>query len=160
MCWIRYVKIALVNTIGALVAIIWVPVPQAVAQPLLPEQTKSAVSPLETIKSVNNSLKTTKKVNSLSELYQLRDEIKTELNKVSQRPSLQEVEEPWQYQFHLQQYEKTLKNFRNVEANIIREEKALQSWKQAIAKASKAVEKGKTIQANYQTWQEAENLWL
>lgn len=160
MCWIRYVKIALVNTIGALVAIIWVPVPQAVAQPLLPEQANLAVSPLETLESVNNNLKTTKKVNSLSELYQLRDEIKTELNKVSQRPTLEEVEEPWQYKFHLQQYEKTLKNFRNVEANIIREEKALQSWKQAIAKATKAVEKGKTIQANYQTWQEAENLWL
>ncbi|NET74931.1 protein-arginine deiminase [Okeania hirsuta] len=160
MCWIRYVKIALVNTIGALVAIIWVPVPQAVAQPSLLEQANSAVSPLETLESINNNLKTTRKVNSLSELYQLRDEIKAELNKVSQRPTLQEVEEPWQYQFHLQQYEKTLKNFRNVEANIIREEKALQSWKQAIAKASKAVEKGKTIQANYQTWQEAENLWL
>ena len=57
MGWIQYIKIALVNTVGALVGIIWVPVPQAVAQSSLPEPANSEISALETIKSINKNLK-------------------------------------------------------------------------------------------------------
>ncbi|MGK7922155.1 MAG: protein-arginine deiminase domain-containing protein [Trichodesmium sp.] len=155
----RYVKVALVNAVGALVAIIWVPVPQAVAQPALPEQGNSKVSPLETINSVNN-FKIPEKISSLSELYQVRGQLKTELEKSSKMPTLQEVQEPWQYQFQVRQYEKTLKEYRRLEVKILKEERANESWKQAIKKATKAVAKGKTTEANYQTWEEAENLWL
>ncbi|WP_426546791.1 protein-arginine deiminase domain-containing protein [Dapis sp. BLCC M126] len=160
MRWMRYVKIALVNTVGALVGIIWIPVPQAVAQPSLLKQSNSEVSVLETIKSINNNIKIPKKVSSLPELYQIRDKLQVELDKVSQMPNIQEVREPWQYQFQVRQYEKTLKDFRRVEAKIIKEEKAAQSWKQAMSIATNAVAKGKKTGANYQTWQEAENLWL
>ena len=160
MGWMQYLKIALVNTVGALVAIIWVPLPQAVAQSSLPEPANSEISVLETIKSINNNLKIPKKISSLPELYQIRAQLKVELDKVSQVPTLKEIREPWQYQFQLLQYEKTLKDFRSIEARIIKEEKAVQSWKQALSVATNAVEKGKELQTNYQTWQEAENLWL
>ncbi|MGB3508350.1 MAG: protein-arginine deiminase domain-containing protein [Microcoleaceae cyanobacterium] len=165
--WIRYVKIALVNTLGALVGIIWIPVPQAVAQQSLPDQVKSEVlatnseiSPLETIQPIADDLKTTKTVTSLPELYQLRDRLKVTLKKVSNIPNIQEVTEPWQYQLQLQKYEKLLKNLRGTEAKIIKEENANESWKQAVRLATKAVDKGKTPESTYQTWQEAENLWL
>ena len=160
MGWMQYLKIALVNTVGALVAIIWVPLPQAVAQSSLPEPANSEISVLETIKSINNNLKIPKKISSLPELYQIRAQLKVELDKVSQVPTLKEIREPWQYQFQLLQYEKTLKDFRSIETKIIKEEKAVQSWKQALSIATNAVEKGKELQTNYQTWQEAENLWL
>ena len=160
MGWMRYVKIALVNTVGALVAIIWVPVPQVVAQSSLPEQVNSEISVLETIKLINSNLKIPEKISSLPELYEIRDQLKVELNRVSKMPNLEEVREPWQYEFQLRQYEKTLKDFRSIETKILKEEKAAQSWKQALTIATNAVAKGKKPQANYQTWQEAENLWL
>lgn len=167
MQWIRYVKIALVNTIGALVGIIWIPVPQALAQQSLSEQikldvlaTNSETSPLEIIKPVNDNLKTTKTVNSLPELYQLRDQLKVELNNVSTIPNIKEEAKPWQYKLQLRKYETLLKNLRGVEAKIIQEENAKESWKQAVRLATKAVDKGKTAQPTAQTWQEAENLWL
>lgn len=160
MGWIQYIKIALVNTVGALVGIIWVPVPQAVAQSSLPEPANSEISALETIKSINKNLKIPKTISSLTELYQIKDQLKVELERVSKMPNFKKVREPWQYQFQLQQYEKTLKDFRSIEAKIIKEEKALQSWKQALSIATNAVAKGKKLQANYQTWEEAENLWL
>ncbi|MDJ0557340.1 MAG: protein-arginine deiminase domain-containing protein [Microcoleaceae cyanobacterium MO_207.B10] len=167
--WIRYVKIALVNTLGALVGIIWVPVvPQATAQQLLIEQVKSEVlatnseiSPLETINSIDNyGLQTPKTVSSLPELYQLRDQLKIELKQASEIPEIQATAEPWQYKLQLRKYEKLLKEFRGTEAKIIKEENANESWKQAVKLAIKAVDKGKTPQSTYETWQEAENLWL
>merc|ERR1712117_510123 len=115
MGWMQYLKIALVNTVGALVAIIWVPLPQAVAQSSLPEPANSEISVLETIKSINNNLKIPKKISSLPELYQIRAQLKVELDKVSKVPTLKEIREPWQYQFQLLQYEKTLKDFRSIE---------------------------------------------
>ena len=160
MGWMQHLKVALINTVGALVAIIWVPIPQVVAQSSLPEQANSDISVLETIKSINKNLKIPKKISSLPELYQIRDQLKVKLDRVSKILNLQEVREPWQYQFQLRQYEKTLKDFRSIEVKILKEEKAIQSWKQALSIATNAVAQGKKTQANYQTWQEAENLWL
>ena len=148
MGWMQHLKIALINTVGALVAIIWVPIPQVLAQSSLTEQANSEISVLETIKLINKNLKIPKKISSLLELYQIRDQLKVKLDQVSKMPNPQEVREPWQYQFQLQQYEKTLKDFRSIEAKIIKEEKAVQSWKQALSIATNAVAKGKKLQEN------------
>lgn len=160
MGWMRYVKIALVNTVGALVGIIWIPMPQAVAQSSLLQPESSEVSLLETINLANNSIKIPEQITSLPELYEVKNQLKKELDKVSKMPNFQNKIEPWQYQFQVRQYEKTLKDFRSLEARIIKEEKAVENWKQALSIATNAVAKGKNKQPNYQTWQEAENLWL
>ena len=180
MRWIRYVKVALLNSFGALVGILWLPISDSVAQSLPasleleinspqleypPSETtdfgEQSTSFWETVQFMpgENSATIASKAKSLAELYQMGDRLKTELNEVFKKPAASEAIEPWKYQLQLKQYEHLLKNLRAVEAKILVEQKAAENWERATDLAKIAVEKGKNPYPTTSTWTEAEDFW-
>ena len=172
MGWIRYVKIAMLNSLGVLVGILWVPVDRAVAQPYSPSEldiqfTQTAdfwdsEAPLwETVQSLEgeNLPGAFSRVKTLEELYQLRDRLKIELNQASEPPKTSDYDKPWKYELQLKQYESLLKNLRGVEAQIILEQEAAESWERALELATVAVKKGQNQTPTAESWAEAEDFW-
>lgn len=169
---IQYIKVAMLNSLGVLVGIVWVPVDRAVAQSLpLKEldvqftQTAdfwdSEAPLLETVQSLQgqNLPMAFSQAKSLEELYQLRDRLKIELNQASEPPKTADYDKPWKYELQLKQYESLLKNLREVEARIILERKAAENWERGLELAGVAVKKGKNDTPSAQSWAEAEDFW-
>lgn len=172
MTWTKYIKIAMLNSLGVLVGILWVPVSQAVAQSLPPEEldvqfTQTAdfwdsdaplLEMVQALEGQNQPLAMSE-AKSLEELYQLRDRLKQELNQASEPPKTADFNKPWKYELQLKQYESLLKNLREVEAQIILEQKAAENWQRGLELAGVAVKKGKNPTPTVDTWAEAEDFW-
>lgn len=152
MRWIRYIAVTLVNTFGAVIGILWIPVPQAMAQS-------------STNWRLNSSLETPlfqtspQTLRSLPELYQHRERLKTELKKLSNSPNANLFKEDWRYELLLTQSENLTTQLQAVEAQIIIEEKANQTWKQASNLATQAVASGRVAGRSSLGWQKSQDLW-
>lgn len=169
MGWMRYVAMALMDTLGVVVGIILVPAPPAVAQSapetqdnveygiwesdLLLDEYGASATPAEGLETVRENPQ------SLAELYQLRDRLQAKLDEVSAPPD-PAVTEAWQYELQLQQYESWRKALRQTEARIRTEERASELWRRAGELANQAVEIGKSPTPASEDWREAQQLWL
>ncbi|MFO7141951.1 protein-arginine deiminase [Arthrospira sp. PCC 8006] len=170
MGWMRYIAMALVNTLGVVVGIILVPAPHAVAQ--LAAETEGPVEykiwELETRLSeygrTSSSLDRLETVRenpqSVAQLYELRDRLQAQLDQVSGPPDPLVVQEAWQYELQLQQYQSWRQALRQTESRIRNEEKASQHWKQASQLALEAVEIGKYPNPTVKDWEMAQQLWI
>lgn len=138
MRWIQYVAIALINAVGVVVGIVFVPTPQTLAQPSLH------------LSSVN------KAPHSLSELYKLRDRLKAE-NRPLTPPS--DRIEPWRVEIQRQQSETIQEDLQAVEARILLEESANQTWQQATNFAKQAVAVGRNPRREAATWEQSQIVW-
>jgi len=172
MPWTRHIKIAMLNSLGVLVGILWVPVDRAVAQPYSPEELDvqftqtadfwdSEAPLLEMVQALDgqNQPRAISRAKSLEELYQLRDRLKQELNQASLPPKTADFNKPWKYELQLKQYESLLKNLRGVEAQIVLERKAAENWERALELATVAVKKGQNPAPTTESWAEAEDFW-
>ena len=148
MRWIRYVAIALVNAFGVVVSIVWVAVPHTLAQ-------SSVNSTIQTYQ-LQEAIPTAR---SLPELYKLRDRLKADLNKLTQNSDRTLFPEPWREEIQRQQSENSIQNLQAVEASILIEEKANNTWQQAAKLARQAVEIGRIPNPNAATWKRSQNLW-
>ncbi len=166
MSWMRYVAVALINTVGVVVGIILVPMPQLVlaqSSPNTPEieyridesslydEPSEIVSPEFNI--TPSQLPTPQ---SLEDLYRLRDQLKADLEKVSGSPDVSSLE-AWEYELQLQQYQTRLRALRQTEIRIQREEEAAKLWEQVTQLASLAVATGKETPPD---WETAQNFWV
>jgi protein-arginine deiminase len=130
MGWMRYVAVALINTLGVVVGIIWIPIPQLVlaqSSPNSPEieyridesslydEEPELLSP-EAISTPTEP----STPQSLEDLYRLRDQLLADLEKVSGSPDVSRLE-AWQYELQLQQYQTRLRALRQTETRIRRE---------------------------------------
>lgn len=170
MGWIRYVAVALINTVGTVVGIILVPVPQQALAQSSPDtsgieyqidQQGLTLEGYQQPASESPTLETTQvTVQSLEQLYQLRDRLQTDLKKVSASPDFS-IMEAWEYELQLQQYQVLLQALRKVEARIQVEERADGIWQQAIRQAAEAVAAGKpSAEHTIPDWENAQRQWL
>lgn len=148
MRWIRYVAIALINAVGAVVGVVFVPVAPTLAQP-------SLNSRLETYQLAGVS----QTPRSLPELYKLRDRLKADLNAIAVGSDRTLASEPWRAELQHQQSESILQSLQAVEAHIPIEEKANQTWQQAAGFAQQAVEVGHNPRHDDATWERAQAFW-
>lgn len=168
MGWMRYVAVALINTLGVVVGIIWIPIPQLVlaqSSPNSPEieyridesslydEEPELLSP-EAISTPTEP----STPQSLEDLYRLRDQLLADLEKVSGSPDVSRLE-AWQYELQLQQYQTQLRALRQTETRIRREEQAIQIWEQATQLATEAVAAG-TSSPGVADWEKAQRLWV
>ncbi|MGL5082438.1 MAG: protein-arginine deiminase family protein [Microcoleaceae cyanobacterium] len=178
MGWMRYVAVALVNAVGAVVGIILIPSPPVVLAQPVPESLDaepSIATPVENpVETPNDSLGTIPfssstflaiessqtQPQSMAELYQLRDRLNATLIQLSQ-VELSQTESaasvPWQSELRQQQYNTLQDTLRQIEARIPVEEKANQTWQQALQIADQAVLAG---DQNVAEWDKAKRLWL
>ncbi|CBN53902.1 MULTISPECIES: protein-arginine deiminase family protein [Kamptonema] len=148
MRWIRYVAIALVNAFGVVVGIVWVAVPHTLAQ-----------SSIDSTIQTYQLQETTPSVRSLPELYKIRDRLKADLNKLTQNSDRTLFPEPWREEIQRQQSENSRRNLQAVEASILIEEEANNTWQQAAKLARQAVEIGRIPSPNAATWERSQHLW-
>lgn len=167
MGWMRYVAVALINTVGVVVGIILIPMPQlALAQssPNTPEieyridESGFYDQPPEGVSGESAPLEPTEPPapQSLEDLYRLRDRLKADLEQVSGSPDGSNVE-AWQYELQLQQYQTRRRAWRQTETRIQREVEAAELWEEALSAASQAVAAGKQTPPD---WETAQNLWV
>ncbi len=162
----------MLNSLGVLVGILWVPVDRAVAQSYSPEEldvqfTQTAdfwdteAPLLEMVQALEgqNLPLAMSRAKTLEELYQLRDRLKEELKQASQPPQTADFNKPWKYELQLKQYESLLKNLQGVEAQIILEGKAAENWERSLELATVAVKKGQNPTPTAESWAEAEDFW-
>ncbi|MEO6860207.1 MAG: protein-arginine deiminase family protein [Microcoleus sp.] len=149
MRWVRYVAIAIVNTFGVVIGIIWVAVPATVAQPSLNYQLAlSAPQPDGDTPQ------------SLPELYKLRDRLKVQLDKLAQTPDSSLFSpEYWQPESPRHQSETLTQQLQNVQNQIEIEKQAKNNWDEAARIASQAVVIGRTSKADPATWEESQRFW-
>ncbi|MEL7038978.1 MAG: protein-arginine deiminase family protein [Cyanobacteria bacterium J06592_8] len=166
MGWMRYVAVALINTVGVVVGIIFVPVPQSVLAQFSPNTPEieysideSSLLDIDSESSDSPSVETEPpKPQSLEDLYQLRDQLKASLENVSSSPDVSSLE-AWEYELQLQQYQTRLRALRLVETRISKEEQAEQLMTRATQLATEAVELGKNS-TTVSEWEAAQNLWV
>jgi protein-arginine deiminase len=149
MRWVRYVAIAIVNTFGVVIGIIWVAVPATVAQPSLNYQL--ALSARQPDGDTPQSL---------PELYKLRDRLKVQLDKLAQTPDSSLFSpEYWQPESPRHQSETLTQQLQNVQNQIEIEKQAKNNWDEAARIASQAVVIGRTSKADPATWEESQRFW-
>ncbi|WP_413161931.1 protein-arginine deiminase family protein [Capilliphycus salinus ALCB114379] len=162
----RYVAVALINTVGAVVGIILIPMPQwvlAQSSPNTPEieyriDDSSLLDEPSDVIFPESSLTENEppQPQSLEDLYRLRDQLKADLEKLSDSEDISSLE-AWQYELQLQQYQTGLRALRQTETRIRREEEAAQLWDVATQQASQAVAAGKQ---NPPDWESAQTFWV
>jgi protein-arginine deiminase len=149
MRWVRYVAIAIVNTFGVVIGIIWVAIPATVAQPSLNYQL--ALSARQPDGDTPQSL---------PELYKLRDRLKVQLDKLAQTPDSSLFSpEYWQPESPRHQSETLTQQLQNVQNQIEIEKQAKNNWDEAARIASQAVVIGRTSKADPATWEESQRFW-
>ncbi|WP_373537201.1 protein-arginine deiminase family protein [Microcoleus sp.] len=145
MRWVKYITIAIVNTFGVVIGIIWVAVPATVAQPSLNYQL--ALSGRQTDGDTPQSL---------PELYKLRDRLKVELDNSTKNPDNNLFSpEHW----NRQQSKNLAEQLQNAQSQIQTEERAKNNWDDAAKIAARAVVIGRTSKADPATWEESQRLW-
>lgn len=146
---VKYIAIAIVNAFGVVIGIIWVAVPQTLAQPSL--NYKLAISGRQPDAETPQSL---------SELYKLRDRLKVQLDNVAKNPdNIPFSSEPWKPQIERQKSETIAQQLQNVQIQIQIEETAKYNWDEATKLASQAVVIGRTSKADPATWEQSQRLW-
>ncbi|MGF1492486.1 MAG: protein-arginine deiminase family protein [Microcoleaceae cyanobacterium] len=163
MGWIRYITVILVNAVGAVVGVVLIPFsPVALAQDA-PTQNPAAPNPISdsTLNAVQFSSSTllsleASQAQSLTELYQLQQDLQTEIETLNLARQADSPVEAWQSDLQRQQLQDLQAALRQVEARIPIEEQANQTWKDAAAIAQQAVIAGDSQVGN---WAEAQQLW-
>ena len=146
---VKYIAIAIVNAFGVVIGIIWVAVPQTLAQPSL--NYKLAISQRQPDAETPQSL---------SELYKLRDRLKVQLDNVAKNPDNTPFSpEPWKPQIERQKSETIAQQLQNVQIQIQIEETAKNNWDEAAKLASQAVVIGRTAKADPASWEQSQRLW-
>ncbi|MEG5058461.1 protein-arginine deiminase, partial [Microcoleus sp. A2-D2] len=145
MRWVNYITIAIVNTFGVVIGIIWVAVPATVAQPSLNYQL--TLSGRQTDGDTPQSL---------PELYKLRDRLKVELDNSAKNPDSNLFSpEHW----YRQESKNLAEKLQNAQSQIETEERAKNNWDDAAKIAARAVVIGRTSKADPATWEESQRLW-
>ena len=146
---VKYIAIAIVNAFGVVIGIIWVAVPQTLAQPSL--NYKLAISGRQPDAETPQSL---------SELYKLRDRLKVQLDNLAKNPDNTPFSsEPWKPQIERQKSETIAQQLQNVQSQIQIEETAKYNWDEATKLASQAVVIGRTAKADPASWEQSQRLW-
>lgn len=145
MRWVNYITIAIVNTFGVVIGIIWVAVPATVAQPSLNYQL-----------ALSGRQPDGDTPQSLPELYKLRDRLKVELDNSTKNPDNNLFSpEHW----NRQQSKNLAEELQNAQSQIQTEERAKNNWDDAAKIAARAVVIGRTSKADPATWEESQRLW-
>jgi protein-arginine deiminase len=154
---VKYIAIAIVNTFGVIIGIIWVAVPQTLAQPSL--NYKLAISGRQP---------DGESPRSLPELYKWRDRLKLELDQlaktsvkrsypVGNRTSF--FSEPWKPQTQRQKSETLVLQLENLKSRIQTEETAKNTWNDSAKIAREAVVIGRTAKSSPASWEQSQRLW-
>ncbi|MEZ2317391.1 MAG: protein-arginine deiminase family protein [Microcoleus sp.] len=146
---VKYIAIAIINTFGVIIGIIWVAVPQTLAQPSLNNQLQiSGLQP------------DTETPQSLAELYKLRDRLKLELDQIAKNPDRTSFfSEPWKPQIQRQKSEALVLQLAKVNSSIQIEETAKNTWNESAKIASEAVIIGRTAKKSPASWEQSKRLW-
>ena len=146
---VKYIAIAIVNAFGVVIGIIWVAVPQTLAQPSLNYQL-----------AISGRQPDGESPQSLSELYKLRDRLKVQLDNVAKNPDNTPFSpEPWKPQIERQKSETIAQQLQNVQIQIQIEETAKYNWDEATKLASQAVVIGRTAKVDPANWEQSQRLW-
>ena len=145
---VKYIAIAIVNAFGVVIGIIWVAVPQTLAQPSLNYQLQ-----------ISQRQPEGETPQSLSELYKLRDRLKLELDQLAKNPDTPSFSEPWKPQIEQQKSQTLLQQLENVTIRIQIEERAKNNWDESAKLATQAVVIGRTAKAEPATWEQSQYLW-
>ncbi len=149
MGWVRYIAIAIVNTCGVVIGIIWVAVPQTLAQPSLNYQLH-----------ISGRQPDGETPQSLSELYKLRDRLKLELDQIAKNPDRPSFfSEPWKPQIQRQKSETLALQLENLKSRIQIEETAKNTWNESAKLAREAVVIGRTAKTSPASWEQSQSLW-
>ncbi|MEG4317906.1 MULTISPECIES: protein-arginine deiminase family protein [unclassified Microcoleus] len=149
MRWVRYVAIAIVNSFGVVIGIIWVAIPATLAQPSLNYQL--ALSPRQPDGDTPQSL---------PELYKLRDRLKVQLDKLAQTPDSSLFSpEYWKPESPRQQSQTLAQQLQNLQNQIEIEKQAKNNWDEAARLATQAVVIGRTSKADPATWEQSQRFW-
>ncbi|MEY3866942.1 MAG: hypothetical protein RLZZ338_833 [Cyanobacteriota bacterium] len=150
MGWIRYVAIAIINTFGVVIGVIFIPI--------YPSAAVAQSTPMPVLQEFSLS-DSPEKVTSVAELYKLRDRLRAELKKFADFPAFGAAKESWQYQLQRQKYDQLVANLRRVEAQVLVEEEANQIWQKGMKFANDAAHLGTKPNPDSELWQESQKLW-
>ena len=146
---VKYIAIAIVNAFGVVIGIIWVAVPQTLAQPSL--NYKLAISRRQPDAETPQSL---------SELYKLRDRLKVQLDNLAKNPDNTPFSsESWKPEIQRQKSQTLAQQLQNVQSQIQIEETAKNNWDEAAKLAQRAVIIGRTAKADPASWEQSQRLW-
>jgi protein-arginine deiminase len=146
---VKYIAIAIINTFGVIIGIIWVAVPQTLAQPSLNYQLQ-----------ISRRQPDTETPQSLGELYKLRDRLKLELDQIAKNPDRTSFFlEPWKPQIQRQKSEALVLQLAKVNSSIQIEETATNTWNESVKIASEAVIIGRTAKSSPASWEQSQRLW-
>jgi protein-arginine deiminase len=154
---VKYIAIAIVNAFGVVIGIIWVAVPQTLAQPSLNYQLQ-----------ISQRQPDAESPQSLSELYKLRDRLKVESDQIAKTPVKRSYpvgnhtsffSEPWKPQIDRQKSENLAQQLENVKSRIQIEETAKNTWNHSAKLASEAVVIGRTAKVDPASWEQSQRLW-
>ncbi|MEG3922483.1 protein-arginine deiminase family protein [Microcoleus sp. T3_A4] len=146
---VKYIAIAIINTFGVVIGIIWVAVPATVAQPSLNYQL-----------ALSERQPDGETPKSLSELYKLRDRLKVQLDNLAKTPDNAPFPaELWKSAIHRQQSQTLTQQLQNVQSQIQIEETAKYNWDEAAKFAAQAVLIGRTSNPSSATWEQSQRLW-
>ncbi|MEG3966258.1 protein-arginine deiminase family protein [Microcoleus sp. T2B6] len=146
---VKYIAIAIINTFGVVIGIIWVAVPTTVAQPSLNYQL-----------AISGRQPDSETPQALPELYKLRDRLKVQLDNLAKTSdSAPFPGELWKSAIHRQQSQTLTQQLQNVQIQIQIEERAKYNWDEAAKLAAQAVLIGRTSNPSSATWEESQRLW-
>ncbi len=146
---VKYIAIAIVNAFGVVIGIIWVAVPQTLAQPSLNYQL-----------AISARQPDTESPQSLPELYKLRDRLKLELDQLAKNPdNTSFFSEPWKQDTQRQKSENIVQQLENLKSRIQIEETAKNTWNDSAKIAREAVVIGRTAKRIPASWEESQRLW-
>ncbi len=146
---VKYIAIAIVNTFGVVIGIIWVAVPQTLAQPSLNYQL-----------AISQRQPEGESPRSLPELYKLRDRLKLELDQLAKNPDRTSFfSEPWKPQTQRQKSENLTQQLENLKSRIQIEETAKNTWNYSAKIAREAVVIGRTAKSSPASWEQSQRLW-
>ncbi|MDQ2100493.1 MAG: protein-arginine deiminase family protein [Tychonema bourrellyi B0820] len=146
---VKYIAIAIVNTFGVIIGIIWVAVPQTLAQPSLNYQL-----------AISQRQPEGESPRSLPELYKLRDRLKLELDQIAKNPDRTSFfSEPWKPQTQRQKSENLTQQLENLKSRIQIEETAKNTWNYSAKIAREAVVIGRTAKSSPASWEQSQRLW-
>lgn len=158
--WMRYTVITVINALGVVIGMILVPAPPALAQ--TPLQLEPSEFKVETslFQSSFNPESAEANVKSLQQLYQLREQILTELNQISKVLEKITPNDAWKAEIHQSRYQTLETYLQTLDARIVAEKKANDHWLEAAKFAIQAVELGGRPDASVETWKQAQEYWL
>ncbi len=96
---------------------------------------------------------------SIGELYQLREDLQTEVDSLSSVLNWATLVNASEYKKLTRQRETFIQQIQTVEAQIQVNQKAEASWAKAFNQATKAAELGRSPRASVKTWRQAQLLW-